>query len=351
VARRIHRAYPEDFWANYDLAGCLHHRNQPRPEEAVRYYGAALALRPHNPAVCISLGNALSALGKLDAAISTYREALDRHPEYTAAHERLALALESKGDLDGAITEIRETIRLGGAARQHCGDHVVLGRLLQRKGLRDEALAEFRLALEQDPRNWACWCIAATLHAAAGDVAGYRRACRGVLEWSGDTNQPVIAERTARACLLLPDALSGAEFYRVRKLAAQAVTGTEKHPYYRSFVLANGLAEYRAGHHAEAGKWLQRFAPNASGAHWDATAFAALAMAYHQLGKEDDAETALAKAKSIVAQKMPGPASGRPFGAGDWHDWLHAQVLCREATELLKKESGVKNQEPGKKSD
>jgi hypothetical protein len=37
---------------------------------------------------------------------------------------------------------------------------------------------------------------------------------------------------------------------------------------------------------------------------------------------------------------MPDPAKGQLFDAGNWHAWLHAQVLCHEAEGLIKKESG-----------
>ena len=39
---------------------------------------------------------------------------------------------------------------------------------------------------------------------------------------------------------------------------------------------------------------------------------------------------------------MPDPAKGRPFGPIDWHDWLHTQILVREAEEVLKGKAGVK---------
>jgi hypothetical protein len=45
---------------------------------------------------------------------------------------------------------------------------------------------------------------------------------------------------------------------------------------------------------------------------------------------------------------MPDPAKGQPFEAVNWHDWVHAQVLCREAEALLKKQSGAKAQQSGK---
>jgi WD40 repeat protein len=198
-----------------------------------------------------------------------------------------------------------------------------------------EAAAAFDRGLKLDPSNHERWYHAAALYLAAGDVQGYRNICRRMLERFAD--QPVLAERTAKACLLLPGALSPPDQDRVQKLAQKAVTGTEKHGYYRYFVLAKGLADYRAGRHADAVNWLGRFSPKADGVHWDATALAVLAMAHHRLGKVEEARLALARAEAILKQKMPDPAVGRPYGAGDWHDWLHAQILCREAERQLKK--------------
>jgi hypothetical protein len=123
---------------------------------------------------------------------------------------------------------------------------------------------------------------------------------------------------------------------RVQKLADWVVTGTEKRDEYHWFVFVKGLAEYRAGRHAEAVKWLERFAPSADGAQIDASAFAVLAMAQHRLGQEEKARTALHHGQVIVAEKMPDPAAGRPF-EGMWQDWLHCQILLREAEALVGK--------------
>jgi hypothetical protein len=205
----------------------------------------------------------------------------------------------------------------------------------------NDASAAFDRGLALDPTNHERWYQAASLQAGAGNVEGYCHTCRAILKWFGDTADPRIAERTAKVCLLLPDALSAADFDRVQQLAERAVTGTEKARFYSFFVMAKGLADFRAGRHAKAGKWLEQFPPNANGVHWDATKFAVLAMAYHRLGRAKGAAATLAQAQAIVA-KIPDPARGRPFSAGDWHDWLHAQVLCREAEELMKKESGKK---------
>jgi tetratricopeptide (TPR) repeat protein len=145
--RRIRQAYPGDFWVNHDLAGILHYWHY-QPEEAIRYYTAAMALRPHNPPTCVDLGNALRARGDLDGAIGAYREALDGHPDYVGARANLAMALEMKGDRDGAIAELRE----GGRFGKDATGYLRLGNGLFRMGLRDEAIESYRKAVALGPK-------------------------------------------------------------------------------------------------------------------------------------------------------------------------------------------------------
>jgi tetratricopeptide (TPR) repeat protein len=209
------------------------------------------------------------------------------------------------------------------------------------QGQWDQAAGEFALLAESDPDNHWYWYQSAPLCLQTGNVEVYRRACREMLTRFGNTDKREIAERTAKTCSLAPDAVS--DFGLVLKLADRAVTGTEKHRDYRWFVLAKGLAEYRAGHYAAALEWLNRFSPRADLAHADATAFAVLAMAKHKLGSAPgadaarlagEARAALGHAQAILAKKMPDPKKGRPYG-GDFHDWLHAQILVHEAEGLL----------------
>jgi hypothetical protein len=93
--------------------------------------------------------------------------------------------------------------------------------------------------------------------------------------------------------------------------------------------------------------WLKRFSPRADGAHLDATGFSVLAMAQHRLGRAEAAREALGHAKAILAAKMPDPAAGRPFAedwhlsVSDYHDWLHARILFREARALLGAEERI----------
>jgi serine/threonine protein kinase/WD40 repeat protein/tetratricopeptide (TPR) repeat protein len=256
--------------------------------------------------------------------------------------EKLIVGPSSVARLAFALRHHEKTLRL---RKARLGPHHPdtlrsmwnLGDTCARLGRWDQALAALGQVAELGPGNH--WYVyqAAALHLRAGDVAAYRRACRAMLERFGDTDQPDVADRTAKTCLLAAGAVTDLD--RVLNLADRAVTGTEKHRWYRWFVFGKALAEYRAGRHAQAVEWLRRYAANPFGGSIDASAFAVLAMAQLRLGRVEAARAALGSAEKIVADKLPDPAAGRPFG-GDWDDWLRCQLLLGEARQKMKKESG-----------
>jgi eukaryotic-like serine/threonine-protein kinase len=62
LLRRAQRAHPEDFWINHDLARSLMSAGQP--DEAVRFYSAAVAIRPQSDLALHMLREALRAAGR-----------------------------------------------------------------------------------------------------------------------------------------------------------------------------------------------------------------------------------------------------------------------------------------------
>src|SRR5262249_36539946 len=58
--------YPNDFWLNFVLGDAL--REAQKPDEAIGYYRAALALRPETGTVYNNLSIALKNKGRLDEA-------------------------------------------------------------------------------------------------------------------------------------------------------------------------------------------------------------------------------------------------------------------------------------------
>jgi tetratricopeptide (TPR) repeat protein/tRNA A-37 threonylcarbamoyl transferase component Bud32 len=112
LLRDIQREHPSDFWYNHGLAWAYQKATPPRLEEAIRYYTAAVAIRPKSPGVHLNLGNALHDRGDLQGAVAAYREAIRLKPDYAEAHSNLGITLRARGDLAGAEASYREAIRL-----------------------------------------------------------------------------------------------------------------------------------------------------------------------------------------------------------------------------------------------
>jgi tetratricopeptide (TPR) repeat protein len=150
VLRQAQRQYPGDFWINHTLAYYLLDVRSRQVDDEIRFYTAALALRPHSAAVHVNLGDALSRKGRADAAIAEFREALRLDKNLPEAHNNLGLALMEKGQVDAAMTEYREALRL----KPHSPKaHNNLGALLcNYKRDYDGAIKEFReaIGLKQD---------------------------------------------------------------------------------------------------------------------------------------------------------------------------------------------------------
>jgi tetratricopeptide (TPR) repeat protein len=140
VLRRAHRQHPDDLWINHALAFYLHYGMAPRPEEAIRFYTAALALRPRSPGVWLNLGRAFSDAGKLPEAAEAYRQAIHLNGTYAQAHNNLGAVLLESAQIDEAIAELRKAIRL---KKDYPMGHYNLANALQAKGCLDEAIAEY----------------------------------------------------------------------------------------------------------------------------------------------------------------------------------------------------------------
>jgi serine/threonine protein kinase/tetratricopeptide (TPR) repeat protein len=142
LLRRVQRDHPTDLWANHDLGQIL--AASGRPAEAVRYYTAAIALRPDNAGIYLNRGIAFFEAGEMDAAIADYHRALALAPKFSHAHNNLGNVLRHQGKVDEAIACYHEAIRL---EKDHPDAHCNLGVALADKGQVDEAIAEYREAI------------------------------------------------------------------------------------------------------------------------------------------------------------------------------------------------------------
>ncbi len=145
LLRRAQQLHPRDFWLNFQLASELTNQPVPQPDEAVRFYSAALALGRHTAGVYLGLGNALGQKRADDEATAAYREAIRLQPDFAIAHRALADVLRRTHHEDEARAELREAVRL---KPDYYEAYNNLGVVLSDRGELEEATKAYRRAIE-----------------------------------------------------------------------------------------------------------------------------------------------------------------------------------------------------------
>ena len=183
---------------------------------------------------------------------------------------------------------------------------------LLRQGRLEEARVAWQTALEGNPLDHNAWFGYAELCLFLGREDEYRRARRDLLARFFVTHNPYFAERTGRACLLMPaagDELRQAVALARRTAASRPVKDPGACPW---FVFARGLAEYREGKFDEAISTMRGDASRLD----RPIARLVLAMALHQNGQVAEGRKMLAAAilsynwrATPRAITMPGSAT------------------------------------------
>jgi hypothetical protein len=305
--------------ANGDLGGALTESTQAArldPKNAPAHdWVAFLYLRAEKPG----------------AALPFAEKAVELDPNVAQAWWNLGRARQGVGDLDGATAAFREGLKRN---ENHDGCKAWLAAL--RKGRLDEALARGDWAAVRDllaksiagaPEEHDAWMQAAAVLAYLGQSKEYGTHRAAMLERFGTTDNPVTAERTAKACLLLP--AGGDDLKRAEALAATAAAAGAKGHWIGPYAaLAQGLADLRRGRPADAENRLKE-ALTAKDVEWNVTVAAGLTLAVcqHHRGDAKEAARSLAAAVLVLDRDVPAPADLKEY----WHDWLICKVLRREA--------------------
>src|SRR5262245_50901263 len=282
LLQKAQQRYPADFWINY-LLGL--YWNKERPRVAVGYFRVAVAVRPTNDQVYAELAKALRDSDDEEGSIAALQKFVELNPNYAVAKD-LITALVQKGRLE-------------------------------------DARAAWEKVLERKPQEHDPWYGYAELCLFLEKADDYRRARRALLDRFRTNTNPFDAERTARACLLLP--ATEDELRQAVALArrAVAVRSGDKwgHPYFQ---FVQGLADYRQGQFDRAINTMRR---DASGVLGPAPQLV-LAMALHRSGRVAEARGALVKA--ILAHDWRGVQ----FQVIDQSGWIY-HILRREAESLI----------------
>jgi serine/threonine-protein kinase len=142
LLRKAQRQYPGDVWINEALGWhCRHYLRPPQYDEAVRFYTAAVAVRPRSPYLRAVLGSLLAAKESFAEAVAEISKAIELKPDYVDAHANLGIVLERQGKWAKAEAAYREAARL---KPDYAEAHGSLGRMLELQGKFPEAEAAFR---------------------------------------------------------------------------------------------------------------------------------------------------------------------------------------------------------------
>ncbi|MCW1922839.1 tetratricopeptide repeat protein [Luteolibacter arcticus] len=196
-----------------------------------------------------------------------------------------------------------------------------------------EAADDAVLLLKQSPESHEHYLTLAPLLVQLGDLAEYQRLCASICGKFGETKDVFVADRMAKACLILP--LPALDLKAVAAMAERAVNDGSKEVAAPYFQFCKGLAEFRLGHYEEALTWTRR-AADGPFREAKAGAFTVLAMAEFKLGRLEEARAALAECDKLIAEQLPD--SEQQIGR-EWRDWLIIQALRSEAKRLMEGEA------------
>jgi tetratricopeptide (TPR) repeat protein len=118
-----------------------------RLEEAASHFKRSLELEPRAE-IFSDLGFTMARLGKPEEARKYYQKAIELDPDCASAHFNLAVAFVQAGNFREAESQYRQALPGKPSAATHNG----LGFALARQSRTDEAVAEFRAAIDADPK-------------------------------------------------------------------------------------------------------------------------------------------------------------------------------------------------------
>jgi tetratricopeptide (TPR) repeat protein len=278
-----------------------------------------------------STGNLAEAKTRLEQALAIWSKRFsDQNPgigETLSALVDIFLSEGNQAELERVFREISRTAFTG--ARPNTGLLRACGTYHARTGQWALAAFDFAKIVQLEPVNHeAVHCLAA-VRIQSRDWEGYYRLCQQIIAQFGTvTNDPRVADRMAKDCLICP--AKDADLSIPAKLANVAVTFDERSAAAPWFQFCKGLAEYRLGKYQAAEEWQRKVLQKVEqGSIRDVGAYMVLALAQYRLQREDEARETFAAGLRLATRRLPEPSAG-DLGDG-WMDWVFARALIREA--------------------
>jgi serine/threonine-protein kinase len=297
-------------------------------ERAAAELSRVLELNPNDPQVWKERGRMYALQGQVEKAAADFARALALVPNQGAPWRA------DRAGIDDELVQWDEVFTRVVQARPEDGRlWIARARYHAHRGQWQQLVDDLSPALTLNRGAPSGWLASGLMRLQFGDVEGYRRVCRQMLDRFGQTSAAVPAYCTALACLLQPEAVP--DLKPVLELAEYAVTDTEGRPLYRFYLLTRALADYREGQYARVGERLKTCPPRPDGDVADAWAFLCLSLAHHRLDQATEARQELARARALIERSWPRFDRGEQFPSNTWQEWLVCQFLRREAEALI----------------
>jgi serine/threonine-protein kinase len=303
-------------------------KRQGRWQEAIVYSEQAIQLDPGEASYHNNYAWSLAGAGRLAEAIAEAREALRADPSYDLAHDALSSFYARQGRDEDALEETRLFLRHARPEMVTFAQSDLLARLLE-MGRDHEARDLWRETLAANPSDHDAWFGYAELCLFLGDQEGYRRERTALLKRFGDSGDPVICERIAKACLLLdgdPAELNAAAALADHAAEKEARTETG----YPHALFAQGLGAYRLGRFDDAITIINDKAASVAGP----CPKLIIAMALYRKGEIDSA-------RKLLATTVSASDWRRKMGPGEREPYWVAEILRREAESLIQPKSSA----------
>ncbi len=282
-------AHPSDFWLNLELADAMEH--QKDYIGMVRYYTAAVSIRPNSSMARYNLGIAFEHLERIDEAVASYSKAVEIDFTHALSLENFAMSHLSDANWDEPVRVYR--LRLA-ANPNNARTHFLLGFALAKTARWDEAIPCFRKAVELNPKLPIPILYLAISFAKQGDLPHAIDSFREGIEHSPEYFQPfysnlswMLAESSDEQLRDAQPAIDAA----IRTM--QLAPNDGSYAYWYTL----GVAHYRHGDWKAAVEALDR--PNLNRGWQDIWSLFFLAMAEWRLGHRTEGErwynTAVAK--------------------------------------------------------
>ena len=321
-----------------DLKRALASPAAQRPEQtleqslaqAQQWLNAGEYLRQHQ-LVTESTAALLLAKGELEALS-------DKHPDSDQARRSLANSHvrlgSNRSSADTAASEEHFAQALAINTDAALQTHASLANSYINEARWDDGWRHLSIVLDHQPENHLLAMQVAVFHLYRGDSEKHAETCHRLLDRYGQTNDPIEADRTAKACLLSDPPIG--ELSQLTRLSEVAVQQGQSHEFYHYFPLIRALAAYRSADWEETSRWCaegRKAAEQWSNLRTLESHYAVIqAMAAARKGNQTQARELLDSAANAMRELYPQA----PKSLGSmWADWQLYEVLRRQAEQIL----------------